>query len=64
MKNRNLGMLVALLAGAAIGAGLGILYAPSKGRKTRKKIKKSMRDSKDNVSGLIKDATDAVSKMI
>ncbi len=32
--------LVAILAGAAIGAGIGILYAPDKGVTTREKIGK------------------------
>lgn len=64
MKNGKLGMLLALLAGATIGAGLGILYAPRKGRKTRKKIKNSFKDSKTSVSGLIQDAKVAVSRVI
>ena len=32
----------ALLGGAAIGAGLGILFAPKSGKETREKIKKKL----------------------
>lgn len=41
--------LVALLAGAAIGIGLGILFAPDKGSKTREKIKDNLDDLKEEV---------------
>ena len=39
--------IIALLAGAAIGVGLGILFAPDKGSKTREKIKEGFDDLKD-----------------
>jgi len=39
--------LIALLAGAAVGVGLGILFAPDKGSKTREKIKDGFDDLKD-----------------
>ena len=39
MSNKFENGILALLAGAAIGVGLGILFAPDKGTKTREKIK-------------------------
>ena len=40
---------MAFLAGAAIGAGMGILYAPESGERTRKKIKKSAKKAKEDL---------------
>ena len=47
MSTKNGNSIIALLACAAIGAGLGILFAPEKGSKTRKKIKDGFDDLKD-----------------
>ncbi|WP_162126829.1 YtxH domain-containing protein [Flavobacterium phycosphaerae] len=46
MSTRN-NSLIALLAGAAVGVGLGILFAPDKGSKTREKIKDGLDDLKE-----------------
>ncbi len=47
MSSKNSGSVLALLAGAAIGVGLGILFAPDKGSKTREKIKGNLDDLKE-----------------
>ena len=47
MSSKTNSSIIALLAGAAIGAGLGILFAPDKGSKTREKIKGNFDDLKD-----------------
>jgi gas vesicle protein len=47
MSTKNENGILALLAGAAIGVALGILFAPDKGSKTREKIKDSLGDLKD-----------------
>ncbi|PZD79137.1 YtxH domain-containing protein [Mesonia sp. K7] len=45
--SKSANTLLALLTGAAIGAGVGLLYAPDKGSKTRKKL----RDEADKAKG-------------
>jgi gas vesicle protein len=48
-------LLGALLIGAAIGAALGILFAPAKGDETRRKISDKARDLTDDLTGMIKE---------
>jgi len=48
MSSSNNNSILALLAGTAIGLGLGILFAPDKGTKTREKIKDGLDDFKDS----------------
>ena len=43
--------MIAVLAGVLVGAGIGILYAPDKGSKTRKKVKDGYGDAKSDVTG-------------
>lgn len=64
MKNNNGNMLLALLTGAIIGAGVGVLYAPNEGKKTRKKIKKKALDVKDDISKKVSHAKDDLSESI
>ena len=60
MSNTSGNSLLALLTGALIGAGIGILYAPDKGTKTREKIKDGFQDAKDD----LKNKLDEVSEQL
>lgn len=62
MSDNTGNTFLALLTGAAIGVGVGILYAPDKGTKTRKKIKKKAMDTKQDVSDRISVLTEELSK--
>lgn len=62
-SNNNTGKLVgAVLVGAAVGAVLGILFAPNKGSKTRKKLLAQGSDLtssiKETFSGLVNDVAE------
>lgn len=53
--------LIALLTGAAIGAGIGILYAPDKGSKTRDKLSKEAKKAQKQLNKQIKETTSNLS---
>lgn len=64
-KERNSALVLGLLAGAAIGSLLGVLFAPEKGCETRKRIKRKAEDLTDEAfehyehfTGVAKDNVD------
>ncbi len=58
----NKNVLVGLFAGVAIGATLGILFAPDKGSETRKKIKDKGTDLKDKAVDKYGNIVDAANE--
>ncbi len=55
-------VLASVLAGAAAGAILGILFAPDKGTETRRKISERGADLADSVKGKVSEYSDAISE--
>ena len=53
--------ILALVTGAAIGAGLGLLYAPESGDKTRKKISKNAKEAKRKLEKQINETSEQLS---
>lgn len=56
--------LVAILAGAAVGAVAGVLLAPDQGEKTRNRISKGFKDGKDDLSHKMDDLRKQVKSLI
>lgn len=54
--------LLALLTGAAIGAGIGILYAPEKGSETRDKLSKEAKKTQKKLNKQIKETSSTLSE--
>ncbi len=61
MKESTANFLLGVLAGAAAGAIVGILFAPDKGSKTRQNLKKKIMDLSDEyglgINDLIEEIT-------
>lgn len=48
MKSETSSLLLGIVAGVAIGATLGVLFAPDKGSETRRRISKRGKDQMDD----------------
>ncbi len=53
---------LALLTGAAIGAGLGLLYAPDSGEETRRKLGDNARKAQDNLNRQYRETSSNLSE--
>ncbi len=60
MKNSK--TLIGILGGVAIGATLGILFAPDKGSNTRKKIAKKSTDATDDLKAKLNGIANSFSE--
>ncbi|WPR70241.1 YtxH domain-containing protein [Flavobacterium sp. NG2] len=60
MKTRN--TILGVIGAAAVGAVLGILFAPDKGSKTRKKIIKKTAETTDEIKEKLEQLSQTVSE--
>lgn len=61
MKTMNSSkVLLGVLGGVAVGAIAGILFAPAKGTKTRKRILNTGKDYMDNIKGKFDDLSQEI----
>lgn len=65
MSNKTRNTFIALVTGTLVGAGLGLLYAPQSGKKTRKQLlkeaenaKKVLEDKYDEAASQLSDFAD------
>lgn len=57
-------VIVGLLAGVAVGALLGVLFAPDKGSETRRKISRKSKDFVDDVKNKYDDFVRGVNEKV
>jgi len=62
MKTNSVNVVLGLLAGAALGAGIGVLYAPEKGSKTRRMIKRKAVDASNELTHRINEAKEQLTQ--
>ncbi len=62
MSNERTNSILGFLAGAAVGAALGVLFAPRSGKETRERIRNKAGEAKDDVDELIGKARDEWAK--
>ncbi|QBQ42719.1 YtxH domain-containing protein [Sphingobacterium psychroaquaticum] len=61
--NENGKIVTALLAGVAVGAVLGLLFAPEKGSETRDKINDSLADLGDAIKERAEEQLDQINEL-
>lgn len=59
-EGRVFSFLAGLLMGVAVGAGVALLTAPEKGRKTRKRLVRAASDARDTAQHRIEELADDV----
>lgn len=65
MSNSNFGkVFLGVLGGMAVGASLGVLFAPAKGAVTRRRISKTTRDLKNSVTDRLEDLVESAEEII
>jgi gas vesicle protein len=57
-------VVLGMLAGVAIGATLGILFAPAKGTETRKKILRKGEDTIDEINDKFEELLNSITEKI
>ena len=62
-KDHVIGFGFGVLAGAVIGGGIALLYAPKSGKKNRQQIMDNISDAMDTVKEKTDDAMDMVRAM-
>lgn len=58
------GILLAFLAGTAVGGALALLFAPSSGAETRRKIKATSLETKEKAMGKVEDVKSEAAEIV